>query len=85
LFHVLTTLRPSTAFVAILRTVLAIWYGRREKRIGRLRVGFLRHGGALARRYLVVALATRGCPAGLLALRAGRRVVVERVVELRSL
>jgi len=57
--------------------------GRHQKIIPE-RIGLLSHA-ALARRGLVVVLAASGRAARLVALRAVRLVVVERVVELRRL
>jgi len=65
---------------------LAIRHGDREKGIGRIRVGLLRHAGARAHHHLVTALAIRGRAAGIIAVRAVRLVVVvEHVVERESL
>jgi len=60
------------------RPWLAIRHGAREQGIGRLRVGLLRHAGALARCPLVVARAARGHIAGRVAVEAARLVVVAR-------
>jgi len=65
--------------------LLSIRHGNREKSIGRLRVGLLRHAGALARRRLVAVLTASGRTAGHVALGAARLVVIERVVERGSL
>jgi len=67
------TLRPCTALVATLEAALAIRHGDREKGVGHIRVGLLRHVGALARRRLVAAVTARLV------------VLVERVGEHRRL